>query len=385
MKLRRRIRINAQGNELYKFINGIHSEGLVCLGQYVRYGVLYGEVSARDLKKLRELAERYDVELKEAEYVTLMSVLWRYRKRVGIILGIALAVLCCTRFSQTVTDIEIQGNSAVSDEAIMSVLEQLDVKQGAHIRDIDMHFCEHELQIRMKDIAWAAMRRTGSRIVVQVTEVTPKPEMLMERVPCNIVAAKDAEITGVNVLDGMLMHKIGDRVPQGTLLISGIAEDDTGHVTVHHAYGYITGKYTETAEFREELHPSRYVPTGRKDKERYLRVLNVDIPLFIGRNKYTSSDVEAVEKPLSLFGKEMPLSIITRTLSETALTSEEVTEEEADRRIMEKMYLYEKNFLGDCKLIKRDIKREKTEDAIVFKAEYKLEGEIGRQKEIYVK
>ena len=31
--------------------------------------------------------------------------------------------------------IEIQGNSAVSDEAIMSVLEQLDVKQGAHIRD----------------------------------------------------------------------------------------------------------------------------------------------------------------------------------------------------------------------------------------------------------
>ena len=200
LKLRRRIRINAKGRELYKFINGIHSGGITCLGQYVRHDVFYGEVYRRDIRKIRNIAEINDVELKEAEYITLLYVLSRYRKRIGIILGITAAFLGCILFSQTVVTIEIQGNSRVGDDVILSTLSQLDIKRGKWIRDIDMHYCEHELQIRLSDISWAAIRRTGNRIVVQVTETTEKPEMLLERVPCNIVSAKDAEITEVNVI-----------------------------------------------------------------------------------------------------------------------------------------------------------------------------------------
>ncbi|MBR1824451.1 MAG: sporulation protein YqfD [Ruminococcus sp.] len=385
MRLRRRLRINAQGKELYKFINDIRSQGVTCLGQYVQSDVFHGEIYRRDLKKVRNSAENLGIELKEAEFVTVMSVLYRYRKRVGILLGITVAFLCCLYFSQTVTEIEIQGNSTVTDEVILSALSQLDVKCGSHIRDIDMHYCEHELQIRIGEIAWAAIRRTGSRIVVQVTEITPKPDMLLERVPCNIVAARDAVITEVNVLDGMLMHKVGDFVPEGTLLINGIAEDDTGHMTIHHAYGLIRGIYTETAEFRAEFRPQTYVQTGRSDKQHYLRLFNVDIPLFFGRNKYNYSDVETVEKPLKLFGKKLPVSVVVRDIRETELSEREYTEEELDHMLMEKLYLFEKNFLDGCRVIKRDIKRERDEDGMRFRAEYRVEGEIGQQRDIFIK
>ena len=268
--LRRRIRINAEGRELYKFINAVHNGGITCLGQYVMHDVFYGEIYRRDLKKVRSIAEIYDIRLKEAEYVSLMSVLSRYRKRAGLIFGITAAFLGCLWFTQTVVTIDIQGNSKVSDEIILSALSQLNIHRGKWIRDIDMHYCEHELQIRVSDISWAAIRRTGNRIVVQVTETIDKPEMRHDRIPCNIVSSKDAEITEVNVLDGMLMHKTGDFVPEGTLLISGITEDDTGHITLHHAYGFIKGTYTESAEFKGRFRQQKAVPTGRTANQAFV-------------------------------------------------------------------------------------------------------------------
>ena len=385
MKLRRRLKVTAQGKELYKFINGIRSEGIVCLGQYVRHDVFHGEIYRRDLKKLRKTAEEFDVELREAEFVSAMGIMWGYRKRIGIILGIIAASLACLWFSQTVVNIEIQGNSAVSDDVILSALSQLNVRQGTFIKGIDMHYCEHELQIRVDGIAWAAMRRTGNRIVVQVTETEPKPKMLLKRVPCNVVSAKDAEITEVNVCDGMLMHKVGDYVPKGTLLINGVAEDDTGHMTIHHAFGSIKGIYTETAEFRGELHPQTYIPTGRKKTERFLRLFNVDIPLFFGKNSFENAETETHERMVSLFGKRLPVGIISRKCSETALTETELSEEKVDKELMKKMYLFEKNFLGECRLIKRDVKRDKDGDILVFRAEYRVEGEIGEEREIFMK
>lgn len=385
-QLRGCVKINASGRNLYSFINLIHSERIYCFGQYCRKDVFYAEIYRHDLKRIIALAEDCGVDLKYCELETLSSKLLRYRRRFGIVVGVVIAAAASLYFSGIVLTIEIQGNSSVSDSVILAALDELDIRQGSFLRDINFHYCEDELRLMVDGISWAAIRHTGNRVVVEVTEIVPKPEMLTERMPCNVVAGKTAQITGTIVRDGMLMRIVGDYVRAGDLLISGVVEDTTGHVTKHHAMGDITGIYEETAVFTAECETEQFAPTGVTSDERYLRLFNLNIPLFIGRNDYESFLSEQTERQLTLFGKNLPIWIIKDSVSETKRSVITHTDEELDMLLMDKIYLYEKNFIdNEVEILSREIKSEKKENSLTYTVTYTLEGEIGVQKEIFIK
>lgn len=385
-QLRGCIKINAKGKNLYAFINMIHSGHICCFGQYCRKDVFYGEIYRHDLKKVIGFAEKCGVELKYLEYETLSSKLLRYRRRFGIALGIILAAAASIYFSGIVLTIEIQGNSTVSDSVILAALDELDIRQGSFLNDINFHYCENELRLMVDGISWAAIRHTGNRVVVEVTEIVEKPEMLQERMPCNVIADKTAQITGTIVRDGMLMRIVGDYVRKGDMLISGVVEDSKGHVTKHHAMGEITGIYDETAVFTAEFETKQYTPTGEISDERYLKLFNLKIPLFIGKNDYESSESEQTERRLTLFGKNLPIWVINDSVTETKLSVISHTDEELDKILMDKIYLYEKNFIDEgIEILSREINSEKKENSLTYTVTYTLEGEIGVQKEIYIK
>ncbi len=379
------VRINAQGKNIYRFINMIHSGRICCFGQYCKKDIFYGEIYRHDLPKVEQMAEECNVELKSAEYRTLSMILLKYRKRIGLLIGIVIAVSLALYFSNVVVTIDIQGNSCVSDEDIIAALNELDIKPGASIRDIDFHYCENRLRLMVEDISWAGIRHTGNRIVVEITEIVPRPEMTRDRVPCNLVAGKSAQITAVTVQDGFLMHKVGDYVPEGTLLVSGVSENANGHAILHHSMGVITGIYDETITFTEEFDPVRYIPTGKTADKKYLHLFSVNIPLPGGWNKFTSFSTDISESRLRIFGKELPLGTVKKHLTETELTETVYSREELEDRIMEKIYLYEKNFLSDVRIISRDINFTENEEALTAAVTYKLEGDIGVQKDIFVK
>lgn len=385
-QLRGCIKINANGKNLYTFINMIHSGRICCFGQYCRKDVFYADIYRHDLKSVISLAEECGVELKYHELETLSSRLLRYRRRFGIMLGVILTAAASVYFSGIVLTIEIQGNSSVSDSVILAALDELDIRQGSFLDDINFHYCEDELRLMVDGISWAAIRHTGNRVVVEVTEIVEKPEMLQERMPCNVVAGKSAQITKTIVRDGMLMRIVGDYVRAGDLLISGVVEDTTGHVTKHHAMGDITGIYEETAVFTADCETEQYTPTGEISDESYLKLFNLKIPLFIGKNNYESSVSEQSERQVSVFGKELPIWIIDDSVSETELSVVKHTDEELDRLLMDKIYLYEKNFIDeDIEILSREIKSEKKENSLTYTVTYTLEGEIGVQKEIFIK
>ena len=347
--------------------------------------MFYAEIYRSDLKRVCELAQECGIELKYAEYETLSAKLLRYRKRIGIFIGVLAAAAVVFYFSGVVVTIDIQGNSSVSDEVIISALEELDIKQGTAIRDIDFKYCENKLRVMVNGIAWAGIRHTGNRVVVEVTELVEKPEMLNERMPCNVIASKSAEITYTSVYDGMLMRIVGDHVRAGDMLISGVTEDSTGHVVKHHAMGKILGKYEENVVFSESFVAETYLPTGETTDENYLKLFNLQIPLFFGKNDYETEIEETAENDLKVFGKTLPIGIVHKNRNETKLSVREYTPEELEECIMEKIYLYEQNFLGDSKIIEREISSEQTEESLTYTVKYVIEGEIGEQREIFIK
>lgn len=379
------IKINAKGKQLYKFINAVHVSHICCTEQYVRNDVLYAEIYSSDLKKVQNLADEYNIELSTFEYETLSKKAKRYRKRAGFFIGGIIAALLILYFSGIVVSIDIQGNSAVSDSDILTALDELDVRRGTLLKDIDFRHCENQLRLMVDGLSWVGMRRTGNRIVVEVTEITPTPDMIEKRMPCNVVAVKEAQITSVSVYNGQLMRLVGDYVLPGDLLISGLVEDSHGKITKHHAMGKITGIYEDTAVFEETFTYNGVEQTGEKSDEKYMRLLTLDIPLFIGKNDYNSFAEESTEQGLTIFGKKLPISIIRKTVYETAEVSRERTVEETAGIIGEKIYLYENNFLNDVEIIEREITEEQTENSLIYTVKYTLEGEIGGQHDIFVK
>lgn len=380
------VKISAEGKNLYKFINMIHCGRISCFGQYCEKGVFHAEIYRHDLPKIQEMAEKCGIEVKSKECRTVSSVILKHKKRFGIAIGLIIVLIASLYFSSVVVTIEIQGNSKVSTSAILSALNELDIKQGTPIRSIDFHYCENKLRIMLDNISWASIRHTGNRVVVEVTEIVPQPQMLRERVPCNIVSAKDAEITYTSVYDGQLMHKIGDFVPQGTLLISGISSRADGRITINHAMGKISGVYEEKVKFEEKYRSETYGETGNTRNEKYLKLFSLKIPLFLGKNTYQNFRCGESEKSLDVMGRELPIGIISREISETQLTENLFTEKELTDRIGERIYIYEKNFIDSAvKIVDRNIEITKNSESVVYTVTYKLEGEIGVQKDIFIK
>lgn len=386
MKLRRRMRINVRGKKLYKFINMLHDSGIGCRRQFCKGEMFCGDIFRRDLKAVTVIAEDCGAELKAAEYESFGAKIFLYRKRFGLFIGAVGAAAALFWSSQSVAVIDIQGNSAVSDEVILAALEELNVREGAFLPCTDLRSCEKELPFLVDGIAWAGIRQKGNRIEIQIREAEPKPPVLRTRIPANIFASRDAEITDVCIRSGQLLRVVGDYVPKGTLLVSAIWEAYNGHISVYHAMGEIRGKYTETVSFSGAFSSEEPAPTGAVSRERYLKLFGLKIPLFFGRSDYESSTSEVTEKPLVLFGRELPISTELRTVSETAPTVRKYTEEELREKLMERVFLYEKNFLSeDTEILSRDIKTSRNDDTMTLEVTYELEGIISEERDVYIK
>lgn len=384
-QIRGSVRINVRGKELYKFINDIHSAKISCFEQYVKGGVFCGLVYRGDLKRVTELAQEHGLELKSFEYDTASSEVLRRKGRIGLIIGMIVVIASSMYFSSVVVTIEVQGNERVSEQVIMSALDEIGIRSGTPFGKINYIWSENQLRLMVKDIAWAGMHRTGHRLVVEVTEMREKPDMVLDRIPCNIVSACEGEIEYTSVLDGQLMRKVGDYVRPGDLLITGVTTDATEHTTLHHAMGSITGIYSDTAEFECQLTKERSIPTGKTDTRRRLRLFSLDIPLYFGRNRYEYSRCEEYENPLVMFGKTLPIALKTQQYTQLDRVVTTLDEEQAREELMGRIFLYEKNFLSDCEIVQRDIQENSDDETMSFTVTYKLHGEMGKSVEILMK
>ncbi len=384
-QLRGCIKINAEGKNLYGFINRLHQQKIAIFRQYVKGGTLSAEIYHSSLADVQEIAEDMGISLTCYEYGTLLEQFRRRKGRFGLILGIIVVLGASLYFSGVIVTIDIQGNETVSDTSILTALTEIGIEEGTNFGQINYIWSENQLRLMIDEIAWVGMHRTGHRLVVEVTEIVEKPDMLVERIPCNIVAAREAEIVSVLVRDGQLMHIVGDYVFAGDMLINGITTDHNGRITLHHAMGEIIGKYSETAAFKGCFANEKLAPTGESEKRRSLKLFSLEIPLYFGKNRYEYSENFDFENYLYLFGRKLPIALKTTEYKELSRSTSTLSKEELKAELMEKVYLYEKNFLKNCEIISRDIKEKATDEELILTVTYKLQGDICEQREIAIK
>lgn len=384
MKIREFCRIRASGKNLYGFINAARQAFIPCMEQFCRHETFECVVPEKYVPRLSELAAAQGVELTAEKMPSLLGKLRRYRKRLGLAAGLLAAVGTLFYYSNIVTQIVVEGD--VQEERILAVLAEEGITKGTWIGDIDYHRCEFALRHTLPEVAWAGIRRTGSRLVVHIFPATPQEsEIVQERVPCNIISRCDAQITGVTIYDGRLVPMVGDGVHKGDLLVSGVLEDTYGSTAYHHAMGSVRGIYTKEVEFTEYFTIPQTETTGKIRHERYFYIFHLPIPLQLGGCRFDEYREWERTTPFSLLEHELPFGILHKTYAEQLTTITVQDAETAEAALEEQIFRYEKNILTDVDILDRQLTYSADADGITCLVTYTLEGEIGIQSDIFVK
>lgn len=384
MKIREFCNIQADGRTPYPFINAIRQSNIVCYHQYCKGEIFFCRVLKSDLPKLKKLAEIYHMNLKIQEQKSFFGKLKKYKFRFGVPLGIIISIFILFYYSNIVTKIDIQGNELVSENIILALLEQENVKLGTWITDIDMRHCEIVLRTQISEIAWAGIRHTGNRLVIEITEETPHVEMLHENTPCHIISRYNAQITNVEVYSGQLQCLIGDGISKGDIIVSGIVEDDLGNINFRHSYAKITGIYTEQTELTEYFTTSQTVSTGNTTCQRWFQLFNLKIPLQLYKPDYQESKIKENYIAFQFLGHELPCGIFQRTTEELQTSVTERSEQEVQLALHSDIVRYEKNFLQDVNILEQNLEFQINQDNITCYVSYKVEGEIGMTSDFFV-
>ena len=348
-------------------------------------GAVRGTVLRIYFPRVMRIAEKLGMTVSDVRERGIYFFLKRYIRRTGFVIGAVFAFILTVFFSNIVMRIEISGNKKVSDDDIISMLRGCGIYYGSFIPAVDLRDAENILLTSSEDFSWAAIRHSGCRVIVEVNEITRRPDTERKNYPCNIIAARDAQITGIEVYSGMLIPMMGDTVRKGEILISGVVAKKFRGTFYVHAMGTVTGRYRETVSFTQPFDDTEEI-CGEPYKITQLELFG----RRFGAPKDTVSpgEFESAENAeyIKFLGLTLPAAVIRTEIYPIESRSVKYSKEQADEILDKKLQRYENNFLNDGKtaVTDRKIYRSYTESGASVRAEYIIEGDIGKESLIFV-
>ncbi|MBR6768982.1 MAG: sporulation protein YqfD [Clostridia bacterium] len=275
-------------------------------------------------RAVKKLLSAYGVTIKVRSLHGLPAFFYRYRTRVGALLGAVFAVTLTVLSSRFIWQIDVVGNSRLSDEAVLSALEAEGVFEGAYVGNIDPLSVANRCAMASEDIAWMSVNLVGNCVEVVVLEHNDKDILPKDPIPSNIVARKSGIVRRIEVESGVAAVKEGSVVQEGQLLISGVNQlrdesyiyqpakgrvfvETMGEITVEKTLlsekkvysGEVFGTtsyifFTKSKKFTEDY--GNLPPTCDRieTKERVMLFGKIPLPIWIVREEYRAFDFEEI-------------------------------------------------------------------------------------------
>lgn len=180
-------------------------------------------ISIEGFKMLRPILKKTHTRVRILEKKGLPIYFFRYRKRKLFVAGLFLCVVILFYVSGFVWNIEVCGNSYLSEETILTFLEGEEAYFGTKISKIDCAALEEKLRSNYPEVIWTSIKIYGTKMTVDIQEsLLPKEtyEAVSSEV-CDIVASKDGIITYMITRQGTPVVTLGSEVKKGDCLVSG--------------------------------------------------------------------------------------------------------------------------------------------------------------------
>ena len=376
------VRVRVSGEYPERFLNLCANNGIAVWNVKRRDEILLCSVFARDYKRIRRLRKRSRVRLRIRYRRGIPFVVHRYRYRKGIIVGALIFALFLGLMPKLVWSVEVCGNERVSTAKILSVANQIGIKNGAKISSLDTENMRLDFLIKMPELSWSAINIEGSRVTIDVRERL-SPELVEDKSPCNLVATADGIITKVYVKKGSAAVKVGDAVRKGDVVALGTVEYGDLSTVLCHAMGEIYAETNRKITVTVPLTETKLIPTGKSETKRVFQLFGGYLPLYLGSVKFDYT-ATAEEKSLRSGDGILPVSIIEAEFREVKKTTVKLSLADAKNRAKTELKLLETEQLKGAKIKGKSITFAETEDAIILTADYVCEENIAAEKPLSI-
>ncbi len=214
--------VEISGFALERFINLMLNRKIdvwdVCaVGEKIQFKMI-----ARDFKILKPIVKKARCRVKIVRKYGMPFTIHRYKKRKLMPIGLVGFILMLWCLSSFVWLVDVEGASHLNSMDIINSLEEQGYGVGKWKNNLNLREAEAYLVKTYPDIVWTAIKFEGTRLVVQVAETVPPPDMVvMTGKVTDIVAKRDAIVTSIAVYKGMPKVKKGDIIKKGEILVSG--------------------------------------------------------------------------------------------------------------------------------------------------------------------
>ena len=209
---------------------------------FVQGGRVTVQVNRRYREAVSRAARRSGMEIENETLFGLYYTFERYRTRVGIPVGLVLAVLILKLLSSMLWSVEVQGLSTVNEEDFMRFLTEENVKKGTYLMRLDCNEIEEKIERYNASVLRATVNLVGCRMYIEVHERELPPEIDDTDRYCNVIAAKGGEVIKADILAGAGSVKPGDLLNKGDLIAAGVIELKNGSVRYLEAKANVIAK-----------------------------------------------------------------------------------------------------------------------------------------------
>ena len=341
--------------------------------------ILYGKTEAKNYKKLRIPARKNGIKIKILRKKGLYFDLKKNRTKIGFASGIVFSLLFCVIMNLFIWEINIIGNTDVSDEEIMKSANEMGLITGT---PASKHF--------VQDIEWYILRENpklasveiniqGSVANIMINEREEEPKMVSDDdVPTNIIASKYGVVKKINVFDGKEKVKPGDAVMKGDLLVSAVYEDRHNKLTLKHARAEVLAKTDYFIEISFPLSQVFYEIDGVKSTS--FEIIFLGKSIRIGKNENFPN--ETILKELSFLGIKLPIKMIITRYFNVKENNVTYGFEEGKAKAYEALLKKEREELEDTEIISRKMQEMIKGGKYIIFSEYVVNMDIAEEQPI---
>ncbi len=345
--------------EIVFLVEGGRGERL--LNQCVSHGITIQRIEAtptgfiatvprRDYERLLPLAKKENCVIYVQKEYGAYLVLSAYRHRFGIFIGACLACLLFVLFSGMIWEIRFYNFTNAQIAEVRSALYDRGIYEGAFASKKDFAAVEKEIVIRSKDIAWITLNFIKGRLVVEKTDITPKPEVFM-RTEQNVVAKCDGIIRKIDLSGGFLQVCEGQSVGKGDIMVSATRQDAGGKLQTIHVQAKIYADVEKTYEFAQPLEYEATVPLCKAKSQYTLYFLKKKIPLYKTALSAAQGSETVLRYPLTIAGFHLPVTIEERQIRSQRNARFVINEQEATQFARYKVMTALKSDLPEAQII----------------------------------
>ncbi|HHT53596.1 MAG TPA: sporulation protein YqfD [Clostridiales bacterium] len=351
------MKLGAEREDTERILNLCLKYGIIYKDLKLGPGSITLECSMYTAELLRLACAERGISLWVVEKYGLPVILRRYKRRVGVLVGLILAAVLVFLSERFVWDIRITGCENIEENDVILQLGEQNFRIGSYIPTLDVDVIENRFLINSEDIAWISINLRGSVAYVEIREKTKKPEP-KNHVPANLIAARDGQIEAIEATSGKPVVKVGDHVRQGDLLVSGVYDSSVWGYRYTRAEGAVYARTSREihVEIPLEYEVKRY--SGEEHTETALIFFSKEIKLYrnTGFLSGTYDTICSVEDICLFDGTRLPLSLARtvyrwytkETATRSAGQAAELAYAELDRQIAELT-------LGGAQLLRKSI------------------------------